>query len=87
MDQFKQELNKLLEKYPDIGEFTIHVQPRIKITSFAPVTSSALKPEAIKAATEPGAVAEVPKVALEGVLAMESAVKSKIAGMKKATAE
>lgn len=88
MDNFTKELNKLLDKYPELGSFTIQVRPRITIVAPQPAAPAAnMKPAETAKAQEPGEVKEVPKVALEGVLAMENTVKSRIAGMKKASVE
>ncbi len=92
MDTFTKELNKLLDKHPELGAFTIHVRPRLTIVPGSVpqplvVPKEAIKPEAAQVVSEPGPVREMPKMALESVLAMESTVKARVAGLKKATPE
>ncbi len=38
MDNFTKELNELLIKYPDLGEFSIHIHPRVTIDVQKPNT-------------------------------------------------
>ncbi len=81
MKDFTQELNKLLDKYPDLGEFTIHVRPRVTIASaMMPVEV----PKTTFTTTSSAPIPEVKKEKLDTVLHLEKGIsKSRLADLQK----
>ncbi len=79
MKEFTIELNKLLDKYPDLGEFTITVRPRLIIQTAQTITAAPASAIAL------GKVVQIPAEKLQGVLSLEKSVnKTRMAELAKA---
>lgn len=80
MEKFKADLDKLLSKYPDLGEFTIHISPRVKITSDIPT----IKDTIIPPKKDNPKIEKEKKDSNSAILAMESSIsKSRIEELKR----
>lgn len=83
IEEFKKELDALLTKYPDIGSFTIKVQPRITIDSTPDVRVYKPQVDAVKL-TPASAEARNTPAPTDLITALEHRITpEKIAEMKK----
>ncbi len=80
MKKFKADLEKLLEKYPDIGGFTIHISPRVKIIEDSPAKPSLLP------YLEPAKTSPRKEPATDPISSLESKItKSKLAELQRSS--